>query len=181
MMIKKKKKKKVFFDKQPKLPNILSKWETFVSNGNSHNIDLLFLLLLLVALYLFFYLFIKAYLRSSVVSLSLMARSKIRLAFKVGQWGRKEKILFLWYFLPWTIILSDISFPPFPTKKERKTLSKKDGQSKTEVYYSGHLLLFFFLFSICDFCDPSVAPLLLLLFFFFFFDFFRNKYQTSQL
>lgn len=123
----KKKKKKVFFDKQPKLPNILSKWETFVSNGNSHNIDLLFLLLLLVALYLFFYLFIKAYLRSSVVSLSLMARSKIRLAFKVGQWGRKEKILFLWYFLPWTIILSDISFPPFPTKKERKTLSKKDG------------------------------------------------------
>jgi hypothetical protein len=50
--------------------------------------------------------------------------------FDIQSWAmrkRKEKILFLWYFLPWTIILSDFSFPLFPLKKKEKTLSKKDG------------------------------------------------------
>lgn len=164
MMIKNK--KKVFFDKQPKLPNILSKWETFVSNGNSHNIDLLFFLLCSWLLCIYFLSFIKAYLRSSVVSLS---DGPFENTFDIQSWAMgKEKILFLWYFLPWTIILSDFSFPPFPTKKERKTLSEKDGQSKTEVYYSGHLLLFFFFFPSVTFVTHRSPPFFGFCSFFFF-------------
>lgn len=144
MMIKNK--EKVFFDKQPKLPNILSKWETFVSNGNSHNIDLLFFLLCSWLLCIYFLSFIKAYLRSSVVSLS---DGPFENTFDIQSWamGKEKKRFFscgIFSLRPsfFQIFLS----PLFPLKKKEKPFLKKMGSQRRKCTIPGPPPTFFSFF-----------------------------------